>query len=153
MKRVSNKPVSGKPIVAAFFATTIVALAVGVGIGALLTQASGDGDRNDVVRRTELIQAFRKQQIELERNFAAMTGPVDASYTMEHPGPPDKSPLVVELLRTTSTAEIRERDLIEKAPETEMELTVLRARNVIALVIGRDVQLLGRVESALDDLN
>lgn len=131
-----------------------MALLVGGVVGALLSAAlTNEGKHEEPITRERLVDAFRDEGIMLKRQFGASTGLVDASYTISNDGPPDKSPLVVELLRTIATAEARETFLIEKAPETEMELTVLRARNVVAVLIGRDADLLKRVQSVMDELD
>jgi hypothetical protein len=130
-----------------------VSLALGIGIGVLVTSTVVDDDEPDrPMAREELVDAFDDEGIVLEQQYGAVTGLVDASYTIAGEELGDETPLVVELLRTIPAAQVREEFLIEHAPETEMVLTVLRSRNAVAVHNGVDADLFARVQGVMDEL-
>jgi hypothetical protein len=109
--------------------------------------------RTGMATRAEVTDAFRGAGLPLERQFADDEGPVDATFTIVGKPLGSRTPLVVEIYRTITRARQRTSLIMKAAPETGLTLMVVRAGNVVAIQNGRDDELRGQIDAAMQGLH
>lgn len=142
--------ITKKPVVAGLAVLLLAVAAISIRFW-----PSTGAEQNETSRltRDDVVAAFADQDITLEERFSAAQGPVDATYTIEGEPLGTRTPLVVELFRNSRRAQEREAFLMEEGPNEGLELTVIRAKNAVAVQNGREDELLEKVRAAMVDLN